>query len=44
MCGPSVAELLAQDLDRPVEAVGQATPRPPVMPIPMDGLLDDEGT
>ena len=40
MCGPSVAELLARELGQPVEAVGQATPRPPVVPIPLDGLLD----
>jgi NAD(P)H-nitrite reductase large subunit len=43
MCGPSVAEVLAQELGQPVEAVGQATPRPPVVPIPLDGLMDDEG-
>jgi bacterioferritin-associated ferredoxin len=42
MCGASVAELLARELGRPVEAVGQATPRPPVVPIPLHGLLDDE--
>ena len=42
MCGPPVAELLARELDQPVEAVGQATPRPPVVPIPLAGLLDDE--
>jgi NADPH-dependent 2,4-dienoyl-CoA reductase/sulfur reductase-like enzyme len=40
MCGPSVAELLARELGQPVEAVGQPTPRPPVVPIPLDGLLD----
>ena len=32
------------ELDRPVEAVGQATPRPPVVPIPLHGLLEDEVT
>jgi bacterioferritin-associated ferredoxin len=42
MCGASVAELLARELDRPVEAIGQATPRPPVVPIPLHGLLEDE--
>jgi NADPH-dependent 2,4-dienoyl-CoA reductase/sulfur reductase-like enzyme len=42
MCGPPVAELLAGELGQPVEAVGQATPRPPVVPIPLAGLLDDE--
>jgi bacterioferritin-associated ferredoxin len=40
MCGAMVAELLARELGRPVEAVGQATQRPPVVPIPLDGLLD----
>jgi len=44
MCGASVAELVARELGQPVEAVGQATPRPPVVPIPLDGLLDDEKT
>jgi NADPH-dependent 2,4-dienoyl-CoA reductase/sulfur reductase-like enzyme len=43
MCGPPVAELLARELGRPVEAVGQATPRPPVVPIPLHGLIDDGG-
>jgi NADPH-dependent 2,4-dienoyl-CoA reductase/sulfur reductase-like enzyme len=43
MCEPSVAELLARELGRPVEATGQATPRPPVVPVPLDGLLDDRG-
>jgi bacterioferritin-associated ferredoxin len=43
MCGASVAELLARELDLPVETIGQATPRPPVVPIPLHGLLDDEG-
>lgn len=43
MCGSSVAELLARELGQAVEAGGQATPRPPVVPIPLDGLIDDEG-
>jgi NADPH-dependent 2,4-dienoyl-CoA reductase/sulfur reductase-like enzyme len=43
MCGAPVAELLGQELGQPVETVGQANPRPPVVPIPLDGLLDDEG-
>lgn len=43
MCGASVAELLAQELDQPAETVGQATPRPPVVPTPLEGLVDDEG-
>jgi NADPH-dependent 2,4-dienoyl-CoA reductase/sulfur reductase-like enzyme len=42
MCGSSVAELVAQELGRPVEAAGLPTPRPPVVPIPLDGLIDDE--
>jgi NADPH-dependent 2,4-dienoyl-CoA reductase/sulfur reductase-like enzyme len=42
MCGASLAELLARELAQPVEAIGQATPRPPVVPIPLGGLIDDE--
>ncbi|MGD2040622.1 MAG: NAD(P)/FAD-dependent oxidoreductase [Anaerolineae bacterium] len=42
MCGSSVAELVAQELGQPVEAAGLPTPRPPVVPIPLDGLIDDE--
>jgi NADPH-dependent 2,4-dienoyl-CoA reductase/sulfur reductase-like enzyme len=42
MCGTSVAELLARELGQPVQAVGQATPRPPVVPIPLEGLIDHE--
>jgi NADPH-dependent 2,4-dienoyl-CoA reductase/sulfur reductase-like enzyme len=44
MCGSSVAELLARELEQPVQTVGQATPRPPVIPIPLDGLIDDEAS
>jgi hypothetical protein len=43
VCGASAAELLARELGQPVEAAGQATPRPPVLPIPLDGLLDGGG-
>ncbi len=43
MCGASVAELLARELDQPVEAVGQATPRPPVVPIPLAWLARRRG-
>ncbi len=43
MCGSPVAELVARELSRPVEAVGQVTPRPPVVPIPLDGLIDEAG-
>jgi D-hydroxyproline dehydrogenase subunit alpha len=41
MCGASVAELLAQELGLPAEAIGQATPRPPILPIPLEGLLEE---
>jgi NAD(P)H-nitrite reductase large subunit len=41
MCGASVAELLARELGQPVEAAGQATPRPPILPVPLDGLVAD---
>jgi D-hydroxyproline dehydrogenase subunit alpha len=40
-CSSSVAELLAGEMGRPVEAVGLATPRPPVWPVPLEGLVDD---
>jgi bacterioferritin-associated ferredoxin len=42
MCGAAVAELLARELGQPVESVGQTTPRPPVVPIPLAGLIDDQ--
>ena len=41
MCGGPVAEFLSSQLGRSVETVGQATTRPPVMPVPLDGLLED---
>jgi D-hydroxyproline dehydrogenase subunit alpha len=41
MCGGPVAELLARMLSQPVEALGQVTPRPPVIPVPLDGLLEE---
>ncbi len=41
MCGGPVSELIARELGRPVEALGQVTPRPPVVPVPLEGLLED---
>ncbi len=41
MCGGPVSELIARELGRPVEALGQVTPRPPVVPVPVEGLLED---
>lgn len=41
MCGGPVSELLARTLGQPVEALGQVTPRPPVVPVPLEGLLDE---
>jgi NADPH-dependent 2,4-dienoyl-CoA reductase/sulfur reductase-like enzyme len=41
MCGSSVAELLALELDQPVEAAGQSTPRPPIVPVPLEGLMEE---
>ena len=43
MCSASIAELLAWELGQPVEAAGQVTPRPPVLPVPLDGLVADGG-
>lgn len=42
MCGTPVADLLARQLDQPIEAVGQASPRPPVVPIPLEGMLEED--
>jgi D-hydroxyproline dehydrogenase subunit alpha len=42
MCGEPVAELIARTLGQPVEALGQVTPRPPVVPVPLEGLLEEE--
>jgi bacterioferritin-associated ferredoxin len=41
MCGSSVADLLARNLDQPVEAAGQSTPRPPIVPVPLGGLTEE---
>lgn len=41
MCGGPVSDLIARELGRPVEALGQVTPRPPVVPVPLEGLLED---
>jgi len=38
MCGHSIAALLARDLARAMEDVDQVTPRPPVVPVPMEGM------
>jgi NADPH-dependent 2,4-dienoyl-CoA reductase/sulfur reductase-like enzyme len=42
MCGGLVADLLAHELGQPVEAGGQATPRPPIVPVPLGGLVEEE--
>jgi len=42
MCGGPVIELLARALGQPVETLGEVTPRPPVIPVPLDGLLEEE--
>jgi D-hydroxyproline dehydrogenase subunit alpha len=41
-CGGPILEWLAQELDQPAETFGQITPRPPVVPIPLEGLLEDD--
>ena len=40
MCGRPVGALLARQLGRPMEEIAYATPRPPIMPVPIDGLLE----
>lgn len=41
MCGGPVSELIARELGRSVETLGQVTPRPPVVPVPLEGLLEE---
>jgi NADPH-dependent 2,4-dienoyl-CoA reductase/sulfur reductase-like enzyme len=41
MCEAPIREWLARELGQPVPAVGQVTPRPPVFPVPLEGLLED---
>jgi NADPH-dependent 2,4-dienoyl-CoA reductase/sulfur reductase-like enzyme len=38
MCGHTVAGLLARELDQPLEMVDHVTPRPPVIPVPLEGM------
>lgn len=42
MCGGPVAHVVAQETGQPVEAVSRFTSRPPVMPVPLAGLLEEE--
>ena len=42
ICGPTLAELVAQWTGQPVEDVRPFSPRPPVKPVPMSALLDRE--
>jgi NAD(P)H-nitrite reductase large subunit len=41
MCYGAVAHAVAQQTGQPVETVGTLTPRPPVMPVPLEGLLEE---
>ncbi len=43
MCGGPVLDLLARELNQPPEVLGQVYPRPPVVPVPLEGLLEEEG-
>ncbi len=42
LCSGPVAELLAREIGQPVESVGLATPRPPILPVPLHGLIEEE--
>ena len=42
MCGGPVLDLIARELGQPPESLGQVTPRPPVVPVPLEGLLETE--
>jgi NADPH-dependent 2,4-dienoyl-CoA reductase/sulfur reductase-like enzyme len=41
MCFGAVAHVVARETGQPVEDVGTLTPRPPVVPIPLEGLLEE---
>ncbi len=41
MCSHAVAEMLSRQTGRPLDQIGVATTRPPVMPIPLEGLIED---
>jgi NADPH-dependent 2,4-dienoyl-CoA reductase/sulfur reductase-like enzyme len=41
MCQDAIAHVVARATGRPVEEVGKFTPRPPVLPIPLEGLLSE---
>jgi D-hydroxyproline dehydrogenase subunit alpha len=40
MCGHTLAAILSQETGQPVDQLELATPRPPVMPIPLHGLAE----
>lgn len=42
MCGGPLAELIARQTAQAVEAVGIAAPRPPIMPVELEGMLEVE--
>jgi NAD(P)H-nitrite reductase large subunit len=42
MCDSPVADLLAEELNQPVEAAGQSTPRPPIVPVPLGALVEED--
>ena len=41
MCYAAVAHVVAQETGQPVETVGTLTPRPPIVPVPLEGLLEE---
>jgi NADPH-dependent 2,4-dienoyl-CoA reductase/sulfur reductase-like enzyme len=41
MCYHSVALAIAQQTESPVEQMSTFTPRPPVLPVPLEGLLEE---
>ena len=40
-CGHTLAAILSQETGQPLEQLELATPRPPVMPIPLHGLTEE---
>jgi thioredoxin reductase/bacterioferritin-associated ferredoxin len=40
MCGHTVADILSQQINHPLDQLELASPRPPVMPVPLHGLTE----
>jgi NADPH-dependent 2,4-dienoyl-CoA reductase/sulfur reductase-like enzyme len=41
MCFGTVAQVIARETGRPVDSMRPSTPRPPVLPVPLEGLTEE---